>query len=108
MSVNVRYSFCVFWGSGTGLGTIGRKDNFITRNRVYLGLENSWPLPGGGVCVCVCVCVYVHTCRHSVMSDSFDPMDCRPPGSSAHGIFQARILEWGAISYSSGSSRPRD
>ena len=41
MSVNVRYSFCVFWGSGTGLGTIGRKDNFITRNQVYLGLENS-------------------------------------------------------------------
>ena len=26
-----------------------------------------------------------------------DPMDCRPPGSSAHGIFQARVLEWGAI-----------
>ena len=30
------------------------------------------------------------------------------PGSTAHGIFQARILEWGAISYSKGSSRPRD
>ena len=58
------------------------------------------------MCVCVCVCVYVHTCRHSVMSDSFDPMDCRPPGSSAHGIFQARILEWGATSSSRGSSRP--
>ena len=29
-------------------------------------------------------------------------------GSSGHGIFQARILEWGAISYSRGSSRPRD
>ena len=26
-----------------------------------------------------------------------DPMDCSPPGSSAHGIFQARVLEWGAI-----------
>ena len=26
-----------------------------------------------------------------------DPMDCRPPGSSVHGIFQARVLEWGAI-----------
>ena len=33
-----------------------------------------------------------------------DPMDCSPPGASAHGIFQARILEWGAISYSMGSS----
>ena len=29
-----------------------------------------------------------------------DPMDCSPPGSSAHGIFQARVLEWGAISFS--------
>ena len=35
-------------------------------------------------------------------------MDCSPPGSSAHGILQARILEWVAISFSRGSSRPRD
>ena len=27
-----------------------------------------------------------------------DPMDCSPPGSSVHGIFQAKVLEWGAIS----------
>ena len=31
------------------------------------------------------------------MSDSSDPMDCSLPGSSVHGIFQARVLEWGAI-----------
>ena len=37
-----------------------------------------------------------------------DPMDCSPPGSSLHGILQARILEWVAISSSRGSSRPRD
>ena len=37
-----------------------------------------------------------------------DPMDCNLPGSSIHGIFQARILERGAISFSKGSSRPRD
>ena len=36
-----------------------------------------------------------------------DPMDCSLPGS-IHGIFQARILEWVAISFSRGSSRPRD
>ena len=29
-----------------------------------------------------------------------DPMDCSPPGSSIHGIFQARVLEWGAIAFS--------
>ena len=49
--------------------------------------------------VCVCVCVI-----SLVMSDSCDPMDCSPPGSSVHGILQARILEWVAISFSRGSS----
>ena len=29
-----------------------------------------------------------------------DPMDCSPPGSAIHGIFQARVLEWGAIAFS--------
>ena len=38
----------------------------------------------------------------------FDPMDCSPPGSSVHGISQARILEWVAIPFSRGSSQPRD
>ena len=37
-----------------------------------------------------------------------DPMDCSLPGSSVHGIFQARVLEWGAISSSRGSSQHRD
>ena len=37
-----------------------------------------------------------------------DPMDCSPPGSSVHGILQARTLEWVAISSSKGSSQPRD
>ena len=37
-----------------------------------------------------------------------DPMDCSPPGSSAHGILQARLLEWVAISFSRGSSQPGD
>ena len=37
-----------------------------------------------------------------------DPMDCRLPDSSVHEILQARILEWVAISFSKGPSRPRD
>ena len=37
-----------------------------------------------------------------------DPRDCSLPGSSVHGIFQARVLEWVAISFSRGSSQPRD
>ena len=38
----------------------------------------------------------------------YDTMDCSSPGSSVHGILQARILEWVAIPLSRGSSRPRD
>ena len=37
-----------------------------------------------------------------------DPMDCSLPGSSVHGIFQARVLEWTAISFSREPSQPRD
>ena len=37
-----------------------------------------------------------------------NPMDCSPPGSSVHGISQGRVLEWVAISFSRGSSQPRD
>ena len=37
-----------------------------------------------------------------------NPMDCSPPGSSVHEIFQAKILEWVAISFSKGSSELRD
>ena len=56
--------------------------------------------------VCVCVCVCVHAC--SVVSDFLRPMDYNPPGSSVHGIFQARILELVGTSYSSASSPPKD
>ena len=37
-----------------------------------------------------------------------EPKDCSPPGSSVHGISQARILEWVAVSFSRGSSQPGD
>ena len=45
-------------------------------------------------CYCCC-CSVTKLCP--ILSD---PMDCSPPGSSIHGIFQARILEWGAIAFS--------
>jgi len=45
---------------------------------------------------------------HYVLSDSCNPMGYSQPGSPVHGIFQARILEWAAISFSSVSSPPRD
>ena len=38
----------------------------------------------------------------------YDPMDCSPPDSSVNGLFQAKILGWITVSYSWGSSQPRD
>ena len=52
---------------------------------------------------CACVCWVAQLCLTFC-----DSMDCSSPGSSVHGIVQARILEWVAISSSRGSSRPRD
>ena len=49
------------------------------------------------------ICMYAQSCPTLC-----NPMDCSPPGSSVHGIFQARILERDAISFSRGSSWPRD
>ena len=56
----------------------------------------------------VCVCVSVCLCVTQSCPTLCDPMDCSPPGSSVHGILQARILEWLAIPFSRGSSQPRD
>ena len=55
---------------------------------------------GDSVISNLCACVLNH------VQHFWDPMDCRTPGSSVHGILQARILEWVAISYSRGSSGP--
>ena len=54
-------------------------------------------LYNGILCVCSVAKLRLTLC---------DPMDCSPPGSSVHGISQARILGWVVISFSRGSSRP--
>ena len=56
---------------------------------------------------CPCICNYFSTCTQPCPT-LCDPMDCNLPGSSAHRVCQARILEWVAISYSRGPSQPRD
>ena len=50
----------------------------------------------------------MHACVQSRFNRVCDPMDRSPPGSSVHGILQARTLEWVAMSFSRGSSWPRD
>ena len=73
---------------------------------------NEWYLqifrrgPSNDYCI-----THVYTCVCSISELCLtvcSPSDYGPPGSSAHGIFQAGILEWVSISYSRGSSQPRD
>ena len=68
-------------------------------------LPSPWDSPGkntGVGCHFLLQCMKVK--RKSEVAQSCltlsDPMDCSPPGSSVHGIFQARVLEWGAIAFS--------
>ena len=70
-------------------------------------LPRPWDSPGKNTAV---ACHFLLQCM-KVKSESevaqscptlSDPMDCSPPGSSIHGIFQARVVEWGAIAFSVG------
>ena len=66
--------------------------------------QKSRPNPVICKLVAGCIVVYLLSCDQLFC----DPMDCGLPVSSVHGILQARILEWIAISFSRGSSWPRD
>ena len=60
------------------------------------------------MCVCVCVCVRAKWNEVARLCPTLcDSMDCSLPDFSVYGVFQARILEWVAISFSKRSSRPR-
>ena len=68
-------------------------------------LPRPWDSPGkntGVGCHFLLRCMQVKSEREVAQSclTLCDPMDCSPPGSSIHGIFQARVLEWGAIAFS--------
>ena len=76
----------------------------VTHRRQPTRLPRPWDSPGkntGVGCHVLLQCIKVKS--ESEVSQSCltlsDPMDCSPPGSSAHGIFQARLLEWGAIAF---------
>ena len=72
-------------------------------------ISRPWDSPGkstGVGCHFLLQCVKVKSEREVTQSclTLRDPMDCSPPGSSTHGIFQARVLEWGAIAFSSSGT----
>ena len=78
--------------------------NYIYQMCVYMHRSLSLSLC---VCVCVCVCVCSTLSCFSCVR-LCDSMDCSLPGSSVHGIFQARIREWVAMPSFRRSSRPED
>ena len=72
------------------------------------GLPRPWDSPGkntGVGCHFLLQCMKVKSESEVAQScpTLSDPMDCNPPGSSIHGIFQARVLEWGAIAFSANA-----
>ena len=83
-------------------------DSMRPHRRQPTKLPRPWDSPGKNTGV---ACHFLLQCM-KVKSESevaqlrpalSNPMDCSPPGSSAHGIFQARVLEWGAIAFSGGT-----
>ena len=78
---------------------MGRKEKKKIYIYIYIKDKKNSPFYVCPNLVCVCVCSVAQSCLTLC-----NPTDCSPPGSSFHGIFQARILEWVAISYSRGFS----
>ena len=77
------------------------KASVLAKTSPYV-LTNIWQCPLKGATACV------HDKSLQSCLTLCHPMDCSPPGSSVHGILQARILEWVAIPPSRGSSGLRD
>ena len=80
-------------------------DSVRPHRRQPTGLPGSWNYPGkntGVGCHFLLQCMNVKSESEVAQScpTLSDPMDCSLPGSSIHGIFQARVLEWGAIAFS--------
>ena len=80
-------------------------DSVRPHRRQPTRLPHPWDSPGkntGVGCHFLLQCVKVKSESEVVQScpTLSDPMDCSPSGSSVHGIFQARVLEWGAIAFS--------
>ena len=80
-------------------------DSVRPQRRQPTRLPRPWDSPGKNTGVgCHFLLQYMKVKSESEIAQSCltpsDPMDCRLPGSSVHGIFQARVLEWGAIAFS--------
>ena len=78
---------------GSGKGVPQKDDRYEPKHPTSLGFVSEKMMCAKSLLSCPTLC---------------DPMDCSLPGSSVHGILQARILEWDTVPSSRGSSGPRD
>ena len=116
--------------------TVYKINNVVPRYSTKSSIQHPLLSHKGKEYTCVCLCIHTHNYMYIIESLCFilesntalyincesesegevvqscptlhDPTDCSLPGPSVHGIFQARVLEWVAISFSRRSSRPRD
>ena len=83
------------------LSHLSRVQLCVTPRWQPINSRRPWNSPGKNTGV---GCHFLLQCKQvkseSEVAQFIDPMDCSLPGSSVHGIFQARVLEWGAIAFS--------
>ena len=99
------FSFSDFFPSLLLLSCFSRVRLCATHRRQPTRLPRPWASPGKNTGVgCHFLLQYMKVGSESEVAQSCptlqDPMDCSPPGSSIHGIFQAKVLEWGAVTFS--------
>ena len=88
-------------------------DSVRPHRRQLTRLPHPWDSPGKNTGVgCHFLLQRMKVKSENVVAQSYptlsDPMDCSPPGFSVHGIFQARVLEWGAIAFCEGGLNLQD
>ena len=92
------------WRSLAGYSPRGRRESDMTERPHFTSLHSSAGLVGTTSVLSISLSSELSTVQFSSVAQScptfLDPMDCSPPGSSIHGIFQARVLEWVAIAFS--------
>ena len=95
--INLYIDYIDLLGQGVKDSNIQGKKQFSSIEEYICTCRRTQTLTRSGMCVHIQSCPTLG-----------NPMDCGPPVSSVHGNFQARIPEWVAISYSRGSSQPRN
>ena len=109
MSFAVWFSSCQYLVTLISVDIVDLASSFwwllsvLSSDRIYRSLSVHTPTCRQWDYFRVGVCLVAQSCP-----TLFDSMDCSSPGSSVHGILQARILDWATISYSRGSFPPRD